>query len=310
VQANGADEAQGGRLMRSMLFVPGDRPERFAKAVSSGADAVIFDLEDAVVPDRRAVARREIARFLGESTRSVPLWVRINPVETRDALPDLAAVLEARPDGILLPKARDGSDVHRASHWIESLEARDGVAPGSVGLIPLITESAGAVLSAATFTRLPERVRALTWGAEDLAADLGALGNRTADGEFEFTYAYVRSICLLAAAAAGVAGIDTVDTEIRDVAAIERRARESRRQGFTGKLAIHPSQIAPIHAAFSPSAAEVDWAERVLAAFRAAPDAGALSLDGRMLDKPHIRQAERILAAAVCAGDDRKGGSP
>lgn len=283
--------------MRSMLFVPGDRPERFAKAVASGADAVIFDLEDAVVPERRPTAREEITRYLEGAERRIPLWVRINPVESADALADIAAVLAGRPDGIMLPKARDGADVHRASHWIESLEANFGLAAGSVGLIPLVTESAGAVLNAVSFTKLPERVRGLTWGAEDLAADVGALGNRTPEGEFEFTYAYARSMCLLAAAAAGVAAIDTVDTEIRDTVAIERRARDSRRQGFVGKMAIHPAQVAPIHAAFSPSAAEVEWAERVLAAFRAAPGQGALSLDGRMLDKPHIRQAERILAA-------------
>jgi citrate lyase subunit beta/citryl-CoA lyase len=284
--------------MRSMLFVPGDRPERFAKAVASGADAVIFDLEDAVVPERRPEARREITRYLAAGERGVPLWVRINPVDSSDALADLAAVIDGRPDGIVLPKARSGADVERASHWLESLEARAGVGIGSVGLVPLVTESAGAVLNAATFTRLPERVRGLTWGAEDLAADVGALANKSAEGEFAFTYAYARSMCLLAAAAAGVAAIDTIDTEFRDTAAIERRARDSRRQGFVGKLAIHPAQIAPIHAAFTPTAAEVDWAQRVLAAFRAAPQAGALSLDGRMLDKPHIRQAERILAAA------------
>jgi citrate lyase subunit beta/citryl-CoA lyase len=285
--------------MRSMLFVPGDRPERFARAVTSGADAVIFDLEDAVVPERRAAARVEIAHYLAGAGRQVPLWVRINPVETHDALLDLAAVIDGRPDGIMLPKARDGADVDRASHWLESLEARSGLPRGSVGLIPLITERAGAVLNAASFTRLPARVRGLTWGAEDLAADIGALGNRLPDGEFEFTYAYARSMCLLAAAAAGVAAIDTVDIEIRDVAAVERRARDSRRQGFAGRMAIHPAQVAPIHAAFSPSAAEVEWAGRVLAAFSASPGAGAVSLDGRMLDRPHIRQAERILAAAT-----------
>jgi citrate lyase subunit beta/citryl-CoA lyase len=285
--------------MRSMLFVPGDRPERFDKAVASGADAVIFDLEDAVVPERRAAARREIARYLADAQRKVPLWVRINAVTTEDALLDLAAVIDGRPDGIMLPKARDGADVESASHWLESLEARAGLGHGSVGLIPLITESAGAVLNAASFTRLPTRVRGLTWGAEDLAADIGALGNRLPDGEFEFTYAYARSMCLLAAAAAGVAAIDTVDIEIRDVAAVERRARDSKRQGFAGRMAIHPAQVAPIHAAFSPSAAEVEWAGRVLAAFSASPGAGAVSLDGRMLDRPHIRQAEGILAAAA-----------
>lgn len=284
--------------MRSMLFVPGDRPERFAKAAASGADAVILDLEDAVVPEKRPQARREIAAYLASAERKVPLWVRINPVDTDDALPDLAAVIDARPDGIVLPKARDGADVHRASHWLEAHEARCGFAIGSVGLIPLITESAGALLKAASFAALPARVAGLTWGAEDLAADIGAFGNKSSDGEYELTYALARSMCLLAAAAAGVPAIDTVDTEFKDVAAIERRARASRRQGFVGKLAIHPGQLAPIHAAFSPSDDEVRWAERVLAAFRAAPGTGAVAFEGGMLDKPHIRQAERILAAA------------
>jgi citrate lyase subunit beta/citryl-CoA lyase len=285
--------------MRSMLFVPGDRPERFDKAVASGADAVIFDLEDAVLPDRRSEARAEIARYLGSAERSVPLWVRINPVESEDALSDLAAVMDARPDGIMLPKARNGADVFKASHWMESLEARVGIAAGSVGLIPLITESAAAVLNAVSFTTPPPRVRGLTWGAEDLAADIGAGSNKSGDGEFDPAYVLARTVCLLAAAAAGVAAIDTVDIEIRDAAAIERRARDSRRQGFSGKMAIHPAQVEPIHAAFRPSVAEVEWAGRVLAAFRASPGAGALSLGGRMLDKPHMRQAERILAAAA-----------
>jgi len=284
--------------MRSMLFVPGDRPERFAKAAASGADAVILDLEDAVVPEKRPQARLEIATYLASAERNVPLWVRINPVDTDDALADLAAVIDARPDGVVLPKARDGADVHRASHWLEAHEARCGFAIGSVGLIPLITESAGALLNAASFALLPARVAGLTWGAEDLAADIGAFGNKSPDGEYELTYALARSMCLLAAAAAGVPAIDTVDTEFKDVAAIERRARASRRQGFVGKLAIHPGQLAPIHAAFSPSDDEVRWAARVLAAFRAAPGTGAVAFEGGMLDKPHIRQAERILAAA------------
>jgi citrate lyase subunit beta / citryl-CoA lyase len=285
--------------MRSMLFVPGDRPERFAKAVASGADSVIFDLEDAVVPGSRPEARRAILRFVAAADRKVPLWVRINPVESRDALADLEAVLEGRPDGIMLPKARDGADVERASQWIGDLEARHGMAPESVRLIALITESAAAVLNARTFTTPPARVRGYTWGAEDLAADLGALSNRTSDGEFDAAYVHARTMCLLTAAAAGVEAIDTVDTDIRDTVAIERRARDSRRQGFVGKLAIHPVQIEPIHAAFRPTPAEVEWADRVLEAFRVAPDAGALSLDGRMLDKPHIRQAERIVADAA-----------
>jgi citrate lyase subunit beta/citryl-CoA lyase len=283
--------------MRSMLFVPGDRPERFAKAAASGADAVILDLEDAVVPERRPYARAEIAHWLSSAERRVPAWVRINPVETDDALPDLVAVIEGRPDGIVLPKARDGADVHRVDHWLEMLEARGGYARGSIGLLPLITESAGALLKAASFTSLPARVTGLTWGAEDLAADVGASANRSHDGEYELTFAMARSFCLLAAAAAGVPAFDTVDVEFRDAAAVERRARASRRQGFVGKLAIHPAQVAPIHAAFTPTAEEIAWAQRVVAAFREAPGVGALAFEGGMLDRPHLRQAERILAA-------------
>jgi len=283
--------------MRSLLFVPGDRPDRFAKAEASGADAVIFDLEDAVMPERRAAARIEIANRLTMSRRAVPLWVRINPVATDDALADLAAVIAGRPDGIVLPKARNGADVQRLDHWLEALEFRHGIERDSIGVLPLITESAGALLNAATFAELPARVRGLTWGAEDLAADIGALANKSADGEYELTFAMARSFCLLAAAAAGVPAIDTIDTDFRDVGAVERRARASRRQGFAGKLAIHPAQVAPIHAAFSPSAEEIAWAERVIAAFRAAPGAGAVAFEGGMLDKPHLRQAERILAA-------------
>lgn len=284
--------------LRSMLFVPGDRPERFAKAAASGADAVILDLEDAVTPGRRSFAREEIAHWLTAGARSVPTWVRINPVASDDALADLAAVIPARPDGVVLPKARHGDDVRRADHWLEALEVRSGLARGGTGLLPLITESAGALLNAASFTSPPARVVALTWGAEDLAADVGAAVNRTPDGDYELTYAMARSFCLLAAAAAGVPAIDTVDTEFRDAATIERRTRASRRQGFAGKLAIHPAQIAPIHAAFSPTVEEIDWAQRVIAAFEAAPGVGAVSFEGGMLDRPHLRQAERILAAA------------
>jgi citrate lyase subunit beta/citryl-CoA lyase len=277
--------------MRSMLFVPGDRPERFAKAEASGADAVILDLEDAVTAERRPLARTEIALWLEKTERKVPAWVRINPVATEDALADLAAVFGGRPDGIVLPKARHGDDVRRVDHWLEALEVRCGFGRGSTGLLPLITESAGALLNAASFTNLPARVAGLTWGAEDLAADVGAASNRTAEGEYELTYAMARSFCLLASAAAGVPAVDTIDTDFRDVVAVERRARASRRQGFAGKLAIHPAQIAPIHAAFTPTSDEVAWAESVIAAFAAAPGVGAISFQGGMLDRPHLRQA-------------------
>jgi len=282
--------------MRSLLFVPGDRPERFAKAAASGADAVILDLEDAVTADRRGGARIEVARHLASVSRAVPQWVRINPVDSADALADLTAVIAARPDGILLPKPESLDDVWRVDHWLEALEAANGISRGAIAMLPIVTEKARAVLSLGSWGRLPARVAGLTWGAEDLAADIGAEANRTADGAYEPPFLLARSLCLLAAGAAGVPAYDTIDIEFRDPAAIERRSREARRLGFSGQIAIHPAQIAPIHKAYTPSAEEISWAERVIEAFRSSPGRGAVQLDGRMLDMPHMRQAERILA--------------
>jgi citrate lyase subunit beta / citryl-CoA lyase len=281
--------------MRSMLFVPGDRPERFAKAVASGADAVIFDLEDAVTAAGRPGARQDIAAFLRQDSRSVPLWVRINAIDTNDATLDLDAIGLARPDGVILPKARSGADLERLDQWLAVLETRHGYAPGSIKVIALITECAQAVLNAASFAQAPARVTGYSWGAEDLAADIGASANRTDEGEFEFTFRLARASCLLSAAAAGVAAIDTTDIEFRDVAAVERRARASRRDGFVGKLAIHPAQIPAIHAAFTPTVEEVEWARRVVELLANSPGQGAVALDGKMIDRPHLRQAQRIL---------------
>ncbi len=281
--------------MRSLLFVPGDRPERFPKALAAGAEAIIVDLEDSVTPATRPQARRNAAACLRDTERSRPVWVRINPVQTNDALPDLAAIAAARPDGILLPKARTGADLVRLDHWLEALEAQHGLAQGSIKVIALITETAQAMLSASTFMQPPARVVGYTWGAEDLAAAVGASANRSADGEFEDTFRLARAQCLLAAAAAGISAYDTTDTEFKDTAAVERRAQAARRDGFVGKLAIHPAQLAPIHAAFAPTAAEITWARKVLELMSGA--AGAVALDGRMIDRPHVQQAERILAA-------------
>ena len=281
--------------MRSMLFVPGDRPERFEKAVRSGADAVILDLEDAVTPATRPQARRHVADFLREGVRDVPLWVRINPAESEDALVDVASVVGARPDGLLLPKTRTVAELWRLDHWLEALESWHGQRAGSIAVVALVTETAHAMLNAAGFATPPQRVAGYTWGAEDLAAEVGATANRTADGEYEGVYRIARASCLLMAAAAGIAAIDTTDVEFRDVAAVERRARASRRDGFVGKLVIHPAQVGPVHAAFRPSAEEVTWARRVVEALAQPSSAGAVAIDGRMVDRPHLRQAERIL---------------
>lgn len=281
--------------MRSLLFVPGDRPERFAKAHASGADAVIVDLEDSVTPATRPQARANAADFIAKANRNIPVWVRMNPVQTSDALPDLAAIVGARPDGIVLPKARTGDDLRQLDHWLEALEAHHGFSAGTIRVIALITETAQAVLSGSTFMQPPARVIGYTWGAEDLAADVGASANRDAHGEFEYTFRLARAQCLLIAAAAGVRAYDTTDTEFRDTAAVERRAQAARRDGFVGKLAIHPAQLVPIHAAFAPTAEEVAWARKVIELMSGA--SGAVQLDGRMIDRPHVQQAERILAA-------------
>jgi len=294
--------------MRSFLFVPGDRPDRFAKAEASGADAVILDLEDAVTPEQRPAARQAIAAHLARhaaagtsAPRAVPLWVRVNPIPTADALADLVAVLPGRPDGIVLPKVRHGDDVRRLDHWLEALESQHGIEVGSTRVMPMVTETASALLTMASFACVPKRVAAFTWGAEDLATELGALGNRDATGGYELPYALASALTLYAAAAAGVPAVDTVDTEIRDTAAVERRARASRRSGFVGKLAIHPSQVPVVNQAFTPSPEEIAHAEQVRAAFAASPAAGALRVDGKLVDRPHLLQAERMLAAARAA---------
>lgn len=284
--------------MRSMLFVPGDRPERFSKAVASGADAVILDLEDAVAPAQRPKARAAISAFLAGPSRPLPFWVRINSVQSGEALADLTAVVAGRPDGIVLPKARSGADVLQLDHWLQALEATHGLPAAGLRVIPMVTETAGALLQMASFVPTSARVLAMTWGAEDLATELGALGNRAADGNYEAPYQLASSLCLYAAAAAGVAAVDTVDTEIKDLDAVERRARASRRAGYTAKLAIHPAQIPALHAAFTPSEAEVEQATRVLAAFAQAPASGAFMVDGKLVDRPHVLQAERVIAAA------------
>lgn len=281
-----------------MLFVPGDRPERFAKAIGSGADAVILDLEDAVTPAQRPAARMAIAEFLLQGDRPVPVWVRTNPVQSDEALLDLVAVIQGRPDGVILPKARSGADVLQLDHWLQALEATHGLPIGSIRLIPMVTETAGALLQMASFVPTSARVLAMTWGAEDLATELGAGGNRDVDGNYDAPYQLASSLCLYTAAAAGVSAIDTVDTEIKDLAAVERRARASRRAGYTAKLAIHPAQIPALHAAFTPSEGEVEQAERVLAAFAQAPASGAFMIDGKLFDRPHVLQAERVIVAA------------
>jgi citrate lyase subunit beta/citryl-CoA lyase len=277
--------------LRSLLFVPGDRPDRMEKALSAGADALILDLEDAVALAAKAEARRHVAEFL-DAHSTTRLWVRVNPIESVECERDLAAVLPAHPDGIVLPKAEGGASVNEL--------ARRLTERGNVGsqILAIATETPAAMFQLGTYGGA-KRLAGLTWGAEDLPAAIGAVTSREEDGSLTAPYELARSLCLFGAAAAGVAPIETVYPGFRDLEGLGAYAARARRDGFTGMMAIHPAQVPVINAAFTPSEAEVAHAQAVVAAFEANPGAGALSLDGRMIDRPHLVQAQRTLAAAA-----------
>jgi citrate lyase subunit beta/citryl-CoA lyase len=285
-------------MNRSFLFVPGDSERKLAKAEGCGADALILDLEDAVSADRIAIARGLLRDFLlshRERART-RLWVRINPLSSDLALADLAAVAAGAPDGILLPKTVAASDVVLLDHYLSALEASEGLAAGSISIMPVATETASGMFGLGAFAGCSKRLWGMTWGAEDLAAAVGASTNRDESGELEFTYRLARSLCILAAVAAQVEPIDTVFTNFKDAAGLAREAHAARRAGFTGKIAIHPDQVAPINAAFTPSSDEVAYAHRVVAAFSSG--IGTVAIDGKMLDQPHLKQARRVLKMA------------
>jgi citrate lyase subunit beta / citryl-CoA lyase len=275
---------------RSLLFVPGDRPDRMDKALASGADALILDLEDSVTLAAKSDARRAVASFL-DANSADRLWVRVNPLDSPELDKDLAAILPAHPDGIVLPKAEGGASV---ADLARRLTERGNA---TARIMAIATETPTAIFQLGSFGGL-KRLDALTWGAEDLPAAIGAAASREPDGRFTPPYELARSLCLFGAAAAGVAPIETVYPDFRDLEGLELYAARARRDGFSGMMAIHPTQVPVINAAFTPSAAEVEQARRVVAAFAAHPQAGALALDGRMIDRPHLVQAQRLLAAA------------
>ncbi len=282
--------------MRSLLFVPGDDERKIAKGLASAADALILDLEDAVAAGRKAAARELCAATLAAGAR-MKLFVRINALDTGAALLDLAAVVKARPFGIMLPKCRNGGDVRLVSHYLDALEARDGVPAGETRILPIVTETGGSLLGLNGYDAPPiARLYGMLWGGEDLAADLGAISNRDDDGRYAAPYLLARSLCLFAAASAAAVAVDAVYTNFRDAAGLRKEAIEALRSGFSAKAAIHPDQIAVINEAFTPSAADVEAARKVIAAFDAAPGAGVVSVDGKMLDRPHYRTAQRALA--------------
>jgi citrate lyase subunit beta/citryl-CoA lyase len=280
--------------MRSMLFVPADSERKLARGLESGADALILDLEDSVAAQNRPTARVLARQFL-DANRSERIlrYVRINPLASGLALDDLAATVAGRPDGILLPKCTP-DDVRTADHYLSAFEVAAGAPVGEIRIVAIATETPQAVFALGGFGGVSARLEAITWGAEDLAACIGG-NNRTLAGDYDGPYTLARSLCLLAASAAGVAAIDTIYTDFRDEAGLKAECAAARRSGFTGKMAIHPAQLAPINEAFSVSAAEREWAEKVVALFAANPDAGTLALDGRMIDKPHLVLARRLL---------------
>lgn len=282
-----------------MLFVPGDSERKIAKGVAVGADAVIFDLEDSVVADRKDAARALVAVQIGQRSHTAGLcFVRVNPLDTDLTDRDLEAVVQHGLDGIMLPKANDAQDVVAIATRLDRLEAAVGITFGTTKIIVVATETPRAMFNLGSYAPPHPRLAGLTWGAEDLAAAIGALTNKEEDGSWTEPYRHARTLCLFAAAAAEVAPIDTLFSDFRDLAGLEQDCRRSRRDGFTGRLAIHPDQVAVINAAYSPSESEIASARRIVAAFEAAPDAGTIGIDGRMYDIPHLKAARKTLAAS------------
>ena len=296
----GAGGTSTGLKLRSMLFVPADSERKLAKAIDSTADVLILDLEDAVATSRKAAARVLAAEFISAQAAKLSsrLFVRINPLDTEFAMGDLAGVVVPGLAGIMLPKTTSAADVVRLGHGLDALEARAGIAPGSVRIVPVATETAAAMLNMRSFAGPVPRRAGVTWGAEDLSAAIGAVSNRDEDGSYSPLYVLAQSLCLCAAGAAGVVPIDTLHADFRDTAGLVSACKASRRRGFRGRIAIHPDQVAVINDAYTPSEAEIAHAQRIVDAFAAQPDAGTLSLDGVMLDKPHLTQALRTLGQA------------
>jgi citrate lyase subunit beta/citryl-CoA lyase len=287
--------------LRSLLFVPADSPRKLAKGLETPADVLILDLEDAVAAGRKVAARSAAAAFVAENAGRMTsrLFVRINPLDSGFALADLAAVVGKGLSGIVLPKTREVADITRVAHYLDALEARTGLPAGQVAIVPVATETAQAILTMEGYRAPLPRLSAITWGAEDLSAAVGAASNREDDGSFSSLYLMARSLCLCAAAAAGVPAIDTLHADFRDAAGLEGACRESRRRGFKGRIAIHPDQVAVINAAYSPTEAELEAARRVVAAFEADPGAGVVGIDGVMYDLPHLKQARLTLGLAT-----------
>jgi citrate lyase subunit beta/citryl-CoA lyase len=283
--------------VRSFLFVPADSERKLARAMESAADALVLDLEDAVLPDRKSPARQLLAGLAQWTDPHHRLWVRVNEPGSAELLADLVAVAPLRPRGVVLPKIRGPEDVQSLSDYLTMAEAVHGIAAGSIKIIAVCTETPMAVLRVTDLARarLP-RLAGLMWGGEDLSSALGADDPRAADGSWRGVYQHARTQCLLAARALDVLAIDTVYVDVKDLEGCRHSAREARADGFDAKIAIHPEQVLLINEAFSPSEAEIDRAHRIVAAFAAG--SGALVFEGKMLDMPHLKAAKRLLSAA------------
>jgi citrate lyase subunit beta/citryl-CoA lyase len=282
-------------MNRSYLFVPADSERKLRKSADIGADALILDLEDSVIPEARPDARVLCQEFLNGRKHA---WVRINPLGSEDALADLEAIVPAAPVGIVLPKAEGAGDVTRLAELLEGLEQAHGIEVGSTAILPICTETPRAIFALGEYVGATSRLAAMTWGGEDLSAAIGAAANRDEDGAWLPPYEVARSLLLFAAHAAEVPAIDTVYTDFRDQEGLATYAAVARRDGFSGMLAIHPAQVDVINRAFVPTAAELERARRIVELFAENPDAGTLGMDGAMIDRPHLVQAQRILQLA------------
>jgi citrate lyase subunit beta/citryl-CoA lyase len=285
--------------MRSLLFVPANGGSKLDKAFASGADAVIIDLEDSIAPEQKDVARKNAAAFLtgavAQTTRP-RLLVRVNSLATGLTDADLDAVVPARPDAIMLPKAEGGAALIQADTKLTAREAISGIADGHIKILAQAIESAAGIFQIGTFRAASPRLIGMTWGPEDLSAELGAESNRDSDGRLTQPYRLARSLCLFGAAAAAVPAIETIHTDFRNLDALRRDTEEARRDGFTGRLAIHPAQVPVINEVFTPTADALAQARAIVQAFAASPGAGAIAIDGKMYDRPHLVRAQQLLA--------------
>jgi len=289
--------------MRSLLFVPGDSDRKLEKGFSAGADVVIVDLEDSVAPQNKAEARRIAAKAIGARPAGGPtIYVRVNDLSTGLTDDDLAAIVPARPDGIVLPKSQNGADVQHLSVKLRVAEIENGLPDGGIRIIPIITETGLATLSTATYPNASPRLAGLTWGAEDLSAAIGARAARDEHGRYTDVFRFARAVTLLAASATDVPAIDTVFVDFRDLDGLRADCLEAERDGFTAKLAIHPAQVAVINEVFTPSPDAVAHARTLIETFAAAGNPGVVGIEGKMYDIPHLKRAERLLARARTAG--------